>query len=418
MVNKDLIKQLIAEYQREVSNVHLIERDYKMEDGLNYVFVGLRRAGKSYLMFRQIQKLLKNGHSIDEILYFNFEDDRLAILDTADLDLIKTCYEEMYDHKPLFFLDEIQIVPNWEKFARRLADQNYRVYITGSNAKMLSSEIATTLGGRYMIQNVYPFSFKEFLTSAGIDRNDKNAVFRFRTEINKAFEVYFRFGGLPETVKVENKREWLSNLYQKVFFGDLISRYQIRNDFALRVLIRKLAESVKQPSSFNRLANVVSASGKKISTDTVIDYLSYLKESWLVFPVENFAARLANKESNKKYYFIDNGILNLFLLDPQTSLLENLVAIQLRRLYGSDVYFYHNGVEVDFYIPQTQLAVQVCYNLNDTETTRKREVNALLQFAKYTKIKKMLIITKDEENIISENGMDIEVIPIWKWLLF
>ena len=417
MVDKDLIKLLIAEYQREVANVRLIERDYEMEDGLSYVFVGLRRAGKSYLMFRQIQKLLKNGHSVDEILYFNFEDDRLAMLNTADLDLIKTCYEEMYDHKPLFFLDEIQIVPNWEKFARRLADQNYRVYITGSNAKMLSSEIATTLGGRYMIRNVYPFSFKEFLTSAGIDRNDKNFIFHFRTEINKAFEIYFRFGGLPEAVKVENKREWLSNLYQKVFFGDLISRYQIRNDFALRVLIRKLAESVKQPSSFNRLANVVSASGKKVSTDTVIDYLAYLKESWLIFPIENFAAKLADKESNKKYYFIDNGILNLFLLDPNTSLLENLVAIQLRRLYGENVYYYHNGVEVDFYVPEKQLAVQACYNLNDTETTRKREVNALLQFAKYTEIKKMLIITKDEENIISENGIEIEVIPIWKWLL-
>jgi len=417
MIDKDLIKQLIAEYQREVVNIRLIERDYELEDGLNYVFVGLRRAGKSYLVFQQIQKLLKNGHSIDEILYFNFEDDRLATLETADLDLIKTCYEEMYDHKPFFFLDEIQIVPNWEKFARRLADQNYRVYVTGSNAKMLSSEIATTLGGRYMIRNVYPFSFKELLTYAGIDNNDKNAVFHFRTEINKVFEAYFRFGGLPEAVKVENKREWLSNLYQKVFFGDLISRYQIRNDFALRVLIRKLAESVKQPSSFNRLANVVSASGKKISTDTVIDYLKYLKESWLLFPIENFEAKLADKESNKKYYFIDNGILNLFLLNPQTSLLENLVAVQLRRLYGEEVYFYHNGVEVDFYVPEIQLAVQACYNLNESETTRKREINALLQLAKRTEVKRMLIVTKDEENIISENGVEIEIIPIWKWLL-
>ena len=416
-MDKDLIKLLIAEYQREVANVHLIERDYKMEAELNYVFVGLRRAGKSYLMFQQIQKLLKNGHSINEILYFNFEDDRLTTLETSDLDLIKTCYEEMYDHKPFFFLDEIQIVPNWEKFARRLADQNYRVYITGSNAKMLSSEIATTLGGRYMIRNVYPFSFAEFLISTGIDSSEKNAVFHFRTEIIKTFETYFRFGGLPETVKVENKREWLSNLYQKVFFGDLISRYQIRNDFALRVLIRKLAENVKQPSSFNRLANVVSASGKKISTDTVIDYLGYLKESWLIFSIENFEAKLVDKESNKKYYFIDNGILNLFLLDPQTSLLENLVAVQLRRLYGEEVYFYHNGVEVDFYVPEIQLAVQACYKLNDSETTYKREINALLQFAKRTEIKKMLIITKDEENIISENGTDIEVVSIWKWLM-
>jgi len=414
-MDKDLLKQLISEYQREVVNVRLIERDYEMEDGLNYVFVGLRRAGKSYLMFQQIQRLLKKGHSIDEILYFNFEDDRLAGLDLSGLNLIKICYEEMYDCKPIFFLDEIQIVPGWEKFARRLADQNYRVYITGSNAKMLSSEIATTLGGRYMIRHVFPFSFKEFLIASGIDCNDKNAVFRYHSEINKAFEVYFRFGGLPEAAKAENKREWLSNLYQKVFFGDLISRYQIRNDFALRVLIRKLAESVKQPSSFNRLANVVSATGKKISADTVIDYLGYLKESWLLFPVENFAAKLADKEANKKYYFIDNGILNLFLLDPHTSLLENIVAIQLRRLYGDEVYYYRNNVEVDFYVPEFQLAVQVCYNMSDVET-RKREINALLQFSKRTETHKMLVITKNEERVIAENGVRIEMVPVWKWL--
>jgi predicted AAA+ superfamily ATPase len=416
MIDKDSIKLLIAEYQREALNVRLIKRVYKVEDNLNYVFVGLRRSGKSYLMFQQIQRLLKNGYSINEMLYFNFEDDRLTTLETADLDLIKVCYEEMYDHKPFFFLDEIQVVSGWEKFARRLADQGYRVCITGSNAKMLSSEIATTLGGRYMIKNVYPFSFKEYLISSGIDVNDKNAIYRFPIEISKAFEIYFRFGGLPEVVKVEGKREWLSNLYQKVFFGDLISRYQIRNDFSLRVLIRKLAESVKQPSSFNRLANVVSASGKKLSTDTVIDYLGYLKESWLIFSVENLAAKLADKESHKKYYFIDNGMLNLFLLDPQTSLLENLVAIQLRRLYGEDIYFYHNGVEIDFYVPENQLAVQVCYSLYGVET-RKREINALIQLAKRVEIKKALIITRDEENTVSENGINIEVIPIWKWLL-
>ena len=416
MVNKDLIKLLIAEYQRKVINVRLTERNYAIEDGLNYVFVGLRRAGKSYLVFQQIQRLLKKGVSPDEILYFNFEDDRLANLDINDLDLIKICYEEMYDCKPFFFLDEIQVVPGWEKFARRLADNSYRVYITGSNAKMLSSDVATTLGGRYMIKNVYPFSFEEYLISAGINIKEKNAIHHFRAEINKTFENYFRFGGLPEVADVDDKREWMSNLYQKVFFGDIISRFQIRNIFALRVLIRKLAESVKQPSSFNRLANVVSASGKKISTDTIIDYLAYLEASWMIFPTENIEAKLADKEKNKKYYFIDNGMLNLFLPDPQTSLLENLVAIQLKRLYGEQIYYYHNGVEVDFYVLDEQLAIQVCYNLNDIET-RKREVNALLQLAKRLEVKKMLIITRDEESLISENGMNIDVIPIWKWLL-
>jgi hypothetical protein len=280
---------------------------------------------------------------------------------------------------------------------------------------MLSSEIATTLGGRFIIQNVYPYSFQEYLTSLGTDLNDKNYIYRYRNEIVKAYENYFRFGGLPELIKITDKRAWLSSLYQKIFFGDLITRYQVRNDFALRVLIRKLAESVKQPTSFNRLANVVSASGKKVSTDTVIDYLGYLNESWLTFPVENICAKLAEKVANRKYYFIDNGILNLFLVDPLTSLLENQVAVQLRRLYGNNIFFFLQGFEVDFYVPEVQLAVQVCYSMQDSGT-RKRELGALLKMAKQFDVKRMLVITKDEEDIILEQGRSIEVIPVWKWL--
>ena len=160
-MTKDLIKLLIIEYQNYVTQVDLVYRDIEFMDGLNYVFVGLRHAGKSYLMFQRIAQLIKQGHKREEILYFNFEDDRIDSLDVSDLDLIKTCYEEMYDCRPVFFLDEVQLVDRWEKFARRLADQKYQVYITGSNAKMLSSEIATTLGGRYMIHEVYPYSFVE-----------------------------------------------------------------------------------------------------------------------------------------------------------------------------------------------------------------------------------------------------------------
>jgi predicted AAA+ superfamily ATPase len=163
------------------------------------------------------------------------------------------------------------------------------------------------------------------------------------------------------------------------------------------------------------LANVVSSSGKKISTDTVIDYPGYLKESWLIFPAENICANLAQKGANKKYYFIDNGILNLLLVNPLTSLLENLVAIQLRRRYGNEVYFYQHGIEVDFYIPDIQLAMQVCYSLQDIET-RKREINAVLKIAKRIAVQKMIVIAKDEEETILEQGKQIDVIPAWKWL--
>lgn len=416
VMEKDTIKLLIAEYQQMAVGVTFQKRLYTFEDSLNYAFTGLRRAGKSYMMYQRIRQLLNAGHAKDEILYFNFEDDRISGLTASDLDLIKICYEEMFDSKPIFFLDEIQVVDHWEKFARRLADQGYRVYVTGSNARMLSSEIATILGGRYVVQNIYPYAFFEFLVSMGVDVHDKNFLFRYHTDITKAYEVYFRYGGLPELMTVSDKRSWLSNLYQKIWLGDLITRYQIRNKFALLVLIRKLAGSLRQPTSFNRLANVVSSTGKKISTDTVIDYLEYLEESWLIFSLENMAAKLADKVSNKKYYFTDNGILNLFLIDPVTSLLENQVAIQLRRLYGEEVYFYHRGIEVDFYVPEIQLAVQVCYNLQDPET-RQREIVALLKMAKQIDINRMIIITKDDDETISEQGNKIEVIPVYKWLL-
>lgn len=415
-MTKDLIKYLISYYQEFVSQISFEKREYELEANANYVFVGLRRAGKSYLMYQHIHHLMEQGHSIEEMLYFNFEDDRIDSITISDLDLIKTCYEEMYDHRPIFFLDEIQNIKGWEKFARRLADTGYRVYITGSNAKMLSSEIATTLGGRYLIKDIYPFSFSEYLLYKKIDLSDKNARFKFRTAITKEYEEYFRNGGLPETLQMADKRAWISSLFNKIFFGDLVTRHQVRNDFALRIMIRKLAESVKQPTSYNRIASIASTVGKKISVDTVIDYMGYLQESWLILSYENIAAKLIDKESNRKYYFIDNGILNLFLLDPATSLLENQVAIRLRQKYGSQVYFYNKNVEVDFVVYDEGIAIQVSYSLSDPET-EKREVDALLKLNKVLPMRKLMIISKDEERDITVNDVTIQVIPVWKWLL-
>ena len=184
----------------------------------------------------------------------------------------------------------------------------------------------------------------------------------------------------------------------------------------MKVLIRKLAESVKHPSSFNRLSNIVSSTGVKVTTDTVIDYLEFLQATWLIFSIENYASKLVEKVSNQKYYFIDNGLLNLFLIDPETSLLENLVAISLKKKYEEELYFYHQNIEVDFYIPTKNLAVQVSYSLKE-EATRKREITALLKIAKVMDVDKLLIITHDEEEMIVEDGKEIAVVPIWKWLL-
>ena len=157
-INKDKIKEVILENQQFVQSAILIRRNINIQPNFNYIFVGLRRAGKSYFLFQCIQDLLKAGHSIDEILYFNFEDDRLDGIELADLDQLLQCYAELFNYKPFVFLDEIQDVEGWEKFARRLADNKYSVYITGSNAKMLSKEMATILGGRFLVQNVFPFS--------------------------------------------------------------------------------------------------------------------------------------------------------------------------------------------------------------------------------------------------------------------
>ena len=416
-MDKNIAKKLILENQQMVKELSFIRRNVEFEPHSCYVLVGLRRVGKSYMLYQRIHDLLQQGHSIEEFLYFNFEDDRLTDIQLSDLDLIKQAYEEIFEHKPIFMLDEIQLVDGWEKFARRLADHKYLVYITGSNAKMLSKEISTTLGGRYIVQNVFPFSFQEFLKSKDIQL-EKQWEYLDNAHIKRAFNEYFHFGGLPELVLREEpfKRQWLGNLYNKIYFGDLISRYNIRNTAGLKALVRKLAESIKQPQSYNRLANIVSTVAGKVKQETIVDYLEYIKETCMIFSIENIEAKLQDKISNKKYYFIDNGILNLFLLDPETSLLENMVAIYLYETYGEDLYYYNDNIEVDFCLFEHGKAIQVSYSIQDDKTF-ERETKALLAYSKRFDCKELFIITMDEEKEINLDGNIIQIIPLWKMLL-
>ena len=281
---------------------------------------------------------------------------------------------------------------------------------------MLSSEVATTLGGRYMIQEVYPYSLVEYLRANGLSLS-KNWMYDSETtnHIQRLFSTYFYYGGFPESVPLTQKRSWLSVLYQKIFLGDLVTRYKIRNDISLKLLVKKLSESVKQPSSFTRLANIVSSAGQKIQTSTVIEYVKYMEETWLLFSLANYAAKFAEKESAKKYYFRDNGILNLFLVDPETSLLENRVAIELKKHYGEDVYFYNKSVEVDFYVPQSNWLIQTSYSISNEET-REREITALLKVGKHLNAHRLTIVTYNEEQTLLVNEKNIEIIPLWKWL--
>jgi predicted AAA+ superfamily ATPase len=180
-----------------------------------------------------------------------------------------------------------------------------------------------------------------------------------------------------------------------------------------------MAESVKSPISYSRLANIVSSAGAKVGTNTIINYVDYAKDAWLITPVQNIASKLVYKETNPKYYFTDNGLLNLFLLDGNTALLENLVAITLLKQYGREdaVFFYNKNIEVDFYVPETKTAIQVCYNLDNADGAFDREVNALLKISKVLDCDKLLIITYETERKLEINDMKIDVVPVWKWLL-
>ena len=209
-MDKQLLKSVMLDNQKEVQRYEVFKRDFHFEDFGNYVLIGIRRAGKSFLIYQRIQQLLTEGVGWDSMLYINFEDERLDGLQVSELNLIIEAHLEMYGKRPILFLDEIQNIEGWEKFARRLADEKYKVYITGSNAKMLSREIATTLGGRYWNADVYPYSFFEYLKAKNITLATNWMYGKQSAEVSKLFNDYFSFGGFPELVDIIAKRAWLN----------------------------------------------------------------------------------------------------------------------------------------------------------------------------------------------------------------
>ena len=416
-MDREIMRRVILEYQDVISQIQLVERPFSFEEGGNYVFVGVRQAGKSYLLYQQARQLLRSGHEIEEIVYVNFEDERISDMDKDDLDLILQAQRTLSDHQPILFLDEIQNVEGWEHFARRLANQKYQVYITGSNARMLSRDIATVLGGRFWMKEVFTYSFEEYLKARQISLRKNWQSSRQRDEIAKEFNTYFYYGGFPELVNVIDKRSWLNGIFRKILFNDVIVRNGIRNEEALRMTIRRMADCVKQPTSYNRICHLVKSTGVSTSVQSIIDFAKYLRESCLVFAVENYASKFVERETIKKHYFIDNGLLNIFLTDPDTSLLENLCAIHLYKRYGANLYYYNKDIEVDFFIPDEGKAIQVCFRLGEDETT-KREVQALEKLDKAFDLQELIIVSRDTEDVIPlRNGKSIQVIPVWKWLL-
>lgn len=419
-MNKDVFRTLIIEGQEELQEVDLYQRPFEFEEEGRYVLVGIRQAGKSYLLYQRARQLIQQGHNVKEMVYINFDDERLLGMTADDFDLILQAYNSMYPDKPILFFDEIQNINGWEHFARRLANQKYRVYITGSNAKMLSRDIATTLGARYLDEKVFPYSFREYMEAQGVSLSKEWMYGKQRNTIQQMMTTYFRWGGFPELLMYRNKRHWLNGLYEKIILGDVIQRNGIKNEQALRLAIKRLAENVKQPTAYNRLANMVKSTGVSTNTASIIDYIRLAKEACLIFSIDNYASKFVEKETIKKHYFTDNGLLSIFLTNQDTSLLENLCAIALYKKYTSDdeprLYYYYKNVEVDFYIPEEDIAIQASYSLDD-EDTKKREIGALVALHKLHPLKKAIIITYDEEDVITSNDLTIELIPIWKWLL-
>lgn len=420
-MNRDTLKQIMIDQKTIYLDNPFITRHYPLEENVNYCFVGIRRTGKSYMMYQQIKQLLQTGVPLSQIVYVNFEDERLLEMTSDDLNTILEIGLELSgtENRPYLFLDEIQNITGWEKFVRRIADMKYKINITGSNSKMLSSEIASTLGGRFVIMHVYPYSFSEYLIANGKEKDYLDTISTSdKADVLASYNEYITYGAFPELVGIKNKRMFLSSIYQTVYLGDIITRNKVTNDFAIKLVLKKIAESITKPLSFSRLTNIVKSAGTSLGKQTIINYVSYMTDSYLIFALTNYAAKLMKKETSPKYYFMDTGLLGLMLLDCKSAQLENLVAIELIRRYGTEnIFYFENNVEIDFYVPSEKLAIQVSMQILDDIDTRERETRAFVKLRNFIPDSKCVIITNSEETSLTCDGIPISVIPAWKWLL-
>ncbi len=417
-MNHRILKSIIFDQHEIIKNFNINKREYNFDLNANYVLVGLRRAGKSTLLYKIVQDLIKQGIEWNQIIYINFEDERLTDFTIKDFNDILLVQSELSNKKGYFFFDEIQNIDGWEKFARRLADSKEHIFITGSNAKMLSSEIEKTLGGRFLSKYISPYNFREFLTAKQQDFSESSILStKSSGKIIRNFTEYFYFGGFPETVNFMEKREYVSSIYQKILLGDIATRNNIRNLTGLKILIKKIAETTKDEISYSKLHNILKSIGIQISKDVIIDYVKYAHQAYLIFSVKNYFSKFVEKETTPKYFFYDNGLINLFLLNEEPRLLENLVAINLKHKYKDEVFYLKSSsIDIDFFVPEIQTVFQVAYSIKNISS--QREITSLIEVAKsFKEAKQFVIITFEEEDSINIDNIEIKIIPIWKWLL-
>ena len=423
-------KQIIT-FWKEFDIPEALERELKVDVNTDFIITitGPRRAGKTYFCFQLINQLLEKGISKDNILYINFEDNKLLGAESEDLDkLFETFFELSQTNKKqkvYLFFDEIQAVKNWDSWARIINDtrKDIQLVLTGSSSKLLSKEISTKLRGRVLNSEIFPLSFKEIL-------NWKNIKYDLRTisysknkiEIKKLFSSFILNGGYPAIISQDLQKEnILQSYYDSMIFKDIVERYRVEDVNKLKALANLLFESVSKEMSYNKLANKLNSIGFKISKNTVIEYLSYFEDAYLFFQNLKYEYSLAKQlGSIKKIYCIDNGLLNTVSFkfsDDFGKLLENLVFIELRRR-NEQVHYFRRNYECDFVIVRknkASLAIQVTKKLNDEN--EKREINGLLEVLSEYKLKKGIILTEEQEEERMIEDKNIRIIPVWKWLL-
>ena len=371
------------------------------------VVSGVRRAGKSTL-------LLHFGDNFDNFHFVSFDDDRFLHFDSDDFNTLLIELKKNNNSK-VIILDEVQNIKNWERFVRRLYDEEYKIFISGSNAKLLSSELATHLTGRYFKKELYPFSFKEYLIFKCIDFNSIDS--ETTSQVLSNFDYYMENGGFPEFVKFSDS-EYLSRIYEDIIYKDIIVRFNIRNVNNFKNLVNYLFSNFTKEYSYNSLAGILGVS----STTSVREYISHLCESYLVFEIHRFDFSLKRQYiSNKKIYVIDNGLRNAvsFRLTPDKGkLLENLVFLELKRRF-SEIYFYitKNNYEIDFLVKNERLQIiQVCYDIS-SKVTREREVRAIQNAMDELNINDSYLLTYNTRERLNYNNKLINIVPVWEWLL-
>lgn len=428
MISKRIWGELIKDFQ-ERRLPEPVERDlkYPLETPLNraVVFSGPRRSGKTYLMYIGIKELLARGEDRDQILYVNFEDIRLAGANAQDLNDLLEVYFEIYPEnrtkKVWFFLDEVQVVPDWERFVRTLVDmENMNVFVTGSSSKLMSKEIATSMRGRSLTYDVYPFSFAEVLRADGIEHEEYLSLTQ-KAKIVRKLEDYVRYGGYPETVIY--REEWeriLREILDVTIFRDIVERYDVKNIKVLKIFLNAIFNS--KEFSIHKFFNFLKSQGTKVGKNTLYNYFEYFADSFIVFPLRRFSYSYKDVESSiPKIYLVDNGLLSLQGIRDMGRLIENIVFVELKRKGIKDFFYYRSTSdrEVDFVIRDGKTVkelIQVCYDI-DNFSTKERETRALLNGSKELNCDDLLIITWDYEAEEDVSGKMIKYIPLWKWLI-